>query len=250
MGTSAGEWLSKLDNGDWAGLAAARTMGRLLGDIEVQVLTNAGWRRAGAFSEVGPIAREVQLVNLPENLPPGAVHLRLSMAQGYWKLDYVALARIGAPIEPIVLPVVRVTRGDRDDRDAFERLRDPERYLLTYPKDAYDLHFRLPADFAAYELFLSARGYYVEWIRQQWLQEENKVNAAEVFLEPRRVLRRLAPVYKRMEADVERIFWQSRIGRQAAAYRSNRIVRAQPAGLCRFEIPDRSGPGLWRQAGK
>ena len=63
------------------------------------------------------------------------------------------------------------------------------------------------------ELFLEAQGYYLEWLRREWLPEENLAAAAQFVLQPRAALRALAPAYKRQEAGMERIFWNSRYAR-------------------------------------
>ena len=217
MGSQAGDWMMKLDRGDPEVRRAAGGMGRLLGDIEVLVLTSRGWVRAGAYGEVGPIARDVQLVELPADLPAGPVQVRLVMARGYWKIDHLAVGRLGAPLTPDALEVQSVLRGRTgtlEDREALARLRDPNAYLVTYPRDAYRLRFELPpSPTGEHELFLESRGFYTEWIRESWLAEENPARVVELLLDPAAALRRLAPDYKRIEKEMERIFWQSRVGR-------------------------------------
>ena len=85
--------------------------------------------------------------------------------------------------------------------------------LATLPGDAYTLLYRLPENFDRWELFLESRGYYLEWMRSQWLDEEDHGRAAEMLLDPRAALRRLAPAYKRQEAGMDSVFWRSRYAR-------------------------------------
>jgi hypothetical protein len=54
----------------------------------------------------------------------------------------------------------------------------------------------LPADGEGLELFLEARGYYLEWMRQAWLDEESDWKLAKLFTRPASALRDLAPAYK------------------------------------------------------
>ena len=58
--------------------------------------------------------------------------------------------------------------------------------------------------------FLESRGYYYEWMRSEWLAEEDAAMAGLVVARPEEALRRLAPQYKRQEADMEGSFWASR----------------------------------------
>ena len=85
---------------------------------------------------------------------------------------------------------------------------------MTQPGDEVRFSFRLPGSASGDELFLETRGYYLEWMRQEWLAEEHPGRAAEMFLDPAAALRRMAPEYKRREGDLERAFWSSRYVRR------------------------------------
>jgi hypothetical protein len=86
--------------------------------------------------------------------------------------------------------------------------------LVTLPGDEYDLIYRLPPQPERYELFLESRGYYLEWMREEWLSEQSLASAAQVLFDPPGALRSLAPGFKRQEGEMERRFWNSRYVRQ------------------------------------
>lgn len=210
LGRSAGEWLMALERSE-APLEGGAELAWQLARIDVEMRDADGaWQPVGHYEEVGPIARDRQVIPLPTDRPTGPIHVRLELTRGFWKLDELALALLDEPV-----PVVRIRpravrrRGD-DDRRALRVLRDPQAQLVTYPGDAYTLIFDVPE--GDHELFLESRGYYYEWMRAQWLEEENPRQAARFFFDTASVLRQLAPEYKRIEPEVERIFWQSRIG--------------------------------------
>jgi hypothetical protein len=216
MGLQAGEWIQKLERGGDRARQLMQESGRLLGDVEVRVRTRSrGWVPAGAFAEIGPIAKEVQLFPLPEDLPEGEVQIRLHLTKGYWKIDALALAELLPEVKPVAVEVSRVIRGKDgqgpEDRAALARLLDPAEHLVTYPGDAYTLIFRLPE--GPQELFLESRGFYYEWIRNQWLPEEDQDAIAALLLDPAAAFRQLAPAYKRIEGTMEAVFWQSQFGR-------------------------------------
>jgi len=214
MGSRAGEYLALLERTGPAFAGQALAMATLLGGIDVEVQEPGGtWRSLGSFREAGPIA--VDQVAFPFFAPSGqtSVRIRLRMAKGSWRLDHVGLAPLGEPVFPVTLEPTMVSRAAGVDTGAGAALRDPERYLVTYPGDRYRIEFALPHADSAPELFLESRGYYYEWMRAEWLAEEDPAMVALILGNPAESLRRLARPYKDREASMERIFWHSRFGR-------------------------------------
>jgi hypothetical protein len=210
MGRSAGAWLAALERGDAGTRAKLLGTAGVLGGIEVQVPASDGeWVTVGETHETGPLATEVRAVPLP-HLPPGTQKLRLRLTRGYWRIDLVAIARLIGRVEPIRLTPIAVRRGTTVDANALRLLTDTARALVTLPGDEYTLVYRLPQDFARRELFLEARGYYLEWLREEWLAEEDLARAAALFTNPTGAMRVLAPAFKRREAEMEAAFWRSR----------------------------------------
>ena len=210
MGRSAGQWLAALQRGDTRAREQSQSLGRVLGGIEVQTLDSGGtWMTVGQTQETGPLANDVRVVPLPR-LRPGTSRLRLRLTRGHWRIDYLALARLSGRVRPVRLDPVMVRRGKIVDAQALALLTDSSRTLVTQPGDEYTLVYQLPEDFSRYELFLESRGYYLEWMREEWLAEENPARALMMFLQPHEALRALAPAFKAREADMEAVFWRSR----------------------------------------
>jgi hypothetical protein len=213
FGSHAGEYLASLERGGPEAAERAMGMARALGGIDVSVSEGRGpWRAIGSFDEPGPIAGDVLV--LPFDASGGPLRVRLRQAKGHWRLDQVALARLGEPVTPRPLEPVAVERGSRPDGAALDRLRHGERHLITRPGDAYQLVFELPASPHGLELFLESEGYYYEWMREPWLAEENPEMAALVLSSPSLALRRLAGSFKEREDDLERAFWASRFRKE------------------------------------
>jgi len=214
MGRQAGEWLAALERGGPELASQSMRMMHALGGIEIAIAERDGsWRVIGTYDEAGPIATDVQVFPLGAAATGGTIHIRLRMARGSWRLGYTALARLGDPAMPLTLEPVAVERRGISDTAALAALADTGRYLTTYPGDAYAIVFDLPQDYGAYDLFLESRGYYYEWMRAEWLQEENAAMVALAMIDPAAALRRLAPSFKRSEPTIEALFWQSRFGR-------------------------------------
>jgi hypothetical protein len=180
-----------------------------VGGIEVIAETTSGdWVPAGDVREMGPLATDIVVVPLPAD---ATGRVRLRMARGHWRIDYVASARLGARVEPAVIEPRSVTGTDR-----FQLSRHPHTALplTTLPGDIYTYTFQLPSDSVRHELFLESQGYYLEWMREEWLAEENNARALQLVLNPEQLLRDVAPEFKKQEAGMEALFWGSKYARR------------------------------------
>jgi hypothetical protein len=209
LGTSAGQWIATLERGDRRTTDRVASVVRTLGGIDVRVQdTSYTWRSAGEIMETGPLGSDVRLVSIPPQRDSLRVQLRMS--QGAWRIDYVALAVLGDSVTPIRLQPKTVSASRRPSSDVRDILLDSNRVLATFPGDEYVLKYELPEEYARYELFLESRGYYLEWMRDEWIAEENPLRAAALFLDPGRTMRDLAPEFKRLEPTMEAAFWRSK----------------------------------------
>jgi hypothetical protein len=212
-GRRAGELLASVERGGPDAGRRALGMARALGGIEVQAAEGDGeWGSIGSFDEAGPIAGDVRVVPFTAT-GNGPLRVRLRLARGHWRLDWVALATLGASLDPLRLEADRVDHDGHADAAARGLLAAGTGHLVTRPGDAYRLTFRLPAGRDRYELFLESEGYYYEWMRQEWMAEEDLQMAWLAVADPAAALRRLAPVYKQQEDRLEGEFWASRFRR-------------------------------------
>ena len=198
LGTQAGDWLAALERRDPAVALPLATVNRLIGEMEIETRIGRGaWRPVGRFREAGPIALDVKLFPLGTPLELDSVHVRLIFAKGNWRLGYAALASLGPALSAVTLdperveriataPVVRAQRESNPAiaADPTRLLRDPARTLQTYPGDGFALTYQLPGDAAEYALFLESRGYYHEWMRGEWLEEEDAAMTALLRSDP------------------------------------------------------------------
>jgi len=211
LGTRAGEWLAALERGDKSTRERTVGIGRALGGIDVYAMgSNGEWVLAGSVMETGPLATDVRVIVLPEGPDGDARRVRLRLTRGMWRIDQAALVVLEDEVSPVRLRPSLVLRAGAPDTIALARLRSRTEQLVTLPGDAYTLVYDLPEEDSSYELFLESRGYYLEWMRAQWLAEENGLRAAQMFFDPAGALRTMAPEYKRVEPDMERLFWSSR----------------------------------------
>ena len=212
MGSSAGEWMAEIERGKFP--RGAVNMERLIGGIDASIRQPDGsWRPEGTIAEHGPLAVDVHLLPLT-GVSDSTVTVRLEMTKGTWRIDYVALAELSRPLSPIRIAPSSVIREGNEDTEALKKLCDSSKVLVTLPGDSYLLKYILPRKNTHYELFLESRGYYIEWIRKEWLEEENPILLSQMFLDPAGSLKRMAPEFKRVELQMEDCFWRSRYGNQ------------------------------------
>jgi len=205
MGKSAGYWLV---NTKWDQLSEKPNVLSLLGEVEILSQHRSGsWIEQGSIHETGPIATDFKIVPL-ENLSDDSCIVKLKMNKGLWRVDYAALVSIGEEVEPMVVEPWKVDRIVGTVDTPLDCLLNDDQYLVTYPGDSYVIHYDLPTEEAV--LFLRSRGYYLEWIRDEWVKEQNFMKLGLFVNRPERYLKRAAKPYKRLEPSMEEIFWNSR----------------------------------------
>lgn len=182
-----------------------------LGRIDVYIRSNASapWELVGGFHETGPIAFNLQCLPLPGTWGPESA-IKLELNKGLWRLDYVALAQLTEAMHPTILHPFRVSYGDSESVDALRLLLSPHDDLITLPGDTYTIRFALPQH-QDIDLFLYARGYYLEWMRGEWLKDKDLLKLRQMVRYPKTYLRQQAQDYKIYEHTMEHTFWNSRV---------------------------------------
>jgi len=207
MGNNAGYWLAEIERKNITG--KQRAIEGLIGGIEILTANSAGtWQSIGEINEHGLLAVDIHMIPLG-NISDTTINVQLQVTKGAWRLDYAAIAELSAPLQPIRLYPHTILRNGKEDNIARTSLLDSTRTLVTLPGDTYTLKYTLPRSEPEYELFLESRGYYLEWIRKEWIEEQNPFFLAQMFLDPENALKRLAPEFKRVEPSMEDCFWRS-----------------------------------------
>lgn len=215
MGREAAPWLARLERGDPQAMMPLAAVEAAIGAIAVEAEDAEGrWHRVARFDEHGPIATDRQLLPLPVQATDGLRRVRLIYAKGNWRIDQLALVEAGPPIEAVRVEPTRALRSGSHAGDVTAVLNDPARTVVTFPGDTVALEFVMPREAPQYALFLESTGYYLEWMRGEWLAEGDANMADMLMRTPREGLRQMAPLFKAREAGFEQNFWASRFGRQ------------------------------------
>jgi len=213
MGADAGRYLALFEQ---EGLMAnrARKAYQNIDPIILQVWSHhrQRWENFGNLTETGPIAPNAMIVPVSARyIHEGQLRIRLEAVRGMWRFDQVALAPILAKAKADIRTINTIKTVSGQGAELSELSTADEDYLVTYPGDEYRFSFVLPTLPAGmtHQLFLESRGYYLEWIRKEWLESRDPERLRKMIRKDPVVWRELAREYKSLEAGMEEVFWQS-----------------------------------------
>jgi hypothetical protein len=211
MGTSAGYWFAELERNPEVTRHILDNPRKIMGGIEVFIQNDSGeYVKIDELIEHGPIATDIKIVPLSYVNENSSLNIKLRMTKGLWRIDYVALADILQEVKPIIIQPETSFPEYSNGSKVISLLIHPDSVLITLPGDRYFLNYKLPDKYDDYELFLESKGYYLEWIRGEWLKEESPSKVQEMIFNPKKYFKDLAPQFKKIEAEMEETFWSSK----------------------------------------
>lgn len=180
----------------------------MLGGVEVYFQNQKQeWEYAGEVNETGPIATDFNMIRIGK-VPKGNLKIKLVMNKGLWRIDYMTLVDIISEVHPTVVNPYAVENIFGKENDPLSKLLDTNDFLVTYPGEKFLLKYQLPFEHA--ELFLDSKGFYLEWIREDWIKEQNFRKLNQMVNNPSTYLKKVAKEYKKVEPVMEEAFWNSR----------------------------------------
>lgn len=216
MGDEISDYFAKIETSNLVRTKLANPF-KTLGKIKVFVFNSNRdkWDFVTEFYETGPIARNHVVVPFSNfNTQDKTIKVKLEMTRAMWRLDYTGLADIQNEVEPTFLYPSEIRKENLPEPDALTEIScDDKNYLISMPGDKWDLYFDLPEPLVnenRYELFLWAKGYYLEWIRKDWMEEKDPDRLKNMLLNDKATWRELAIEYKDYESQMEALFWSSK----------------------------------------
>lgn len=222
QGTRAIEWLTT----DLSTISGAIEIGDFYTawmGIRVSVRDGRNFVDVGRVGGAGPIAWDERAVIVPV-LEQDSVRIRLSFLADAFRIDRIVVAQHIAQGEIRPIPLARVdstaslrrASGTMENGAGLERqLRTAaaapdEHYLMTYPGTSFEAVFDVgvPETPTSRTYFVASQGYYIEWIRRDWLQRETR---DAPVLASDEMLGRAFERWRKVKAEYEDLFFRTKI---------------------------------------
>lgn len=214
MGNEVGDYFAKIETNRYVKDRLKNPFKRL-GTIKLYAWNSARnkWIQFGDLYETGPIAKNLILAPLPKNINSTKdLKIKIELTKGLWRLDYLGLTTIKSKAEPLTIYPNKLDVVTGEDYTIDEIARDDDIYLVSLPGNEYTFQFELPElpENGNYELFLSSKGYYLEWVRSDWVQRKDLDKLKKMLLNDEQAWKELAREFKSKEHEMETVFWNSK----------------------------------------
>jgi hypothetical protein len=142
--------------------------------MTISVWRDGKFRKVGRIGDQGPIAWSERAFVL--DAPRGdSLKVRLSFVADNWRIDQVSIAIDIQRGKVRTIPVATARSLDVHRPDIPEYLAQPdETYLITRPGESVQVGFEVGESRQPRTFFLASEGYYMEWMRSEWLAEEHR----------------------------------------------------------------------------
>ncbi|MGH8286485.1 MAG: hypothetical protein ACRETT_12055, partial [Steroidobacteraceae bacterium] len=185
--------------------------------LRVQLQRGASFRQVARVTPTGPIAWHQIAVRVP--LEPGVQEatLRLASLPDNWMIDWVGVSFDDASdtqMRRIAPQSVSDHRGAVATASAHALGRNDGDYFVTRPGEHYKVEFALgPRPDAGRErtLFIASRGYYIEWVRGEWVRDRGSLATNERFEPGDAAIMKTARRWIEEKPQLERQFFESRV---------------------------------------
>jgi hypothetical protein len=136
--------------------------------MHVSVMQDDRFQTIGRIGDSGPVAWKDVAIVIPA--PDRNGRIRLSFPADGWRIDWLAFSSEWRRIEPRIVPLTRVATRMGEAAEAQTSLaRADTKYLVTSPSQAFVAEFDVGNADHDRTFLLASQGYYIEWIRREWL---------------------------------------------------------------------------------
>ncbi len=220
MGDEVGDIFAKLETSKETQTKLETGIIKELGKIEIYILdkSNGTWVYQDGFYETGPIAFNRQIMPLNTSTKDSSIKIKVILNKGLWRIDDIALTNIKEKVQPVEIQPNEILNKGILDLTAKDEIIADDQYLISMPGSEYKINFDLPSNNTDYELFLYSKGYYLEWMRENWIRNKDLLKLRQMLENPKKYLQQEAKSYKEYESTMEQQFWDSKIDTKNFSY--------------------------------
>jgi len=211
LGDDATDQMAKIESGK-LGTSALFEQMIDFGSIRIFQEHDNSWQRIGTISEIGPIAQNLEVVPLQPTAGEEQIKIKLIMTRGFWLLNYVGLTPMieevfATSYSPSSMDVIYGSDGLNLDQITDE----DDLKMVTHAYDEVSFRFCLDpiGQESEHEFFISATGYYLEWMRKDWMRDKDPKSFYKMIKLDKEYWSQLAREYKLVEAQMDEHFWQT-----------------------------------------
>lgn len=223
MGDEVGDVFAGIERNPKIRKQIGKGLHRLLGGIRAETFDpqTGKWIYWGEFDETGPIAINRQMLLLPTFSKGEKIKIRLQLNTGLWRIDQAKIAVLSGKVQPRWISPADIRLKGKKDSRALGNLLGGKRPLISMPGDCYAIDFPVGGQNQEYAVFLASTGYYLEWMRADWLKDKNIPKLYQLINSPQAYLQSIKADYKQHEQGMEEAFWNSRIDTRNFSYHEN-----------------------------
>lgn len=204
------EWQSNELREIGPALQVAQWYSRNMG-LRVLEVSGSTTRHVAQLRDTGPIAfKDVALVIAAPRMAE-TMHLRLEHVVDNWRIDRLAVAPVRRPVVEVLPLATTIDAGGRPDTTVLGVLAAPDdRYLETVPGQRFTAVWqpRPITPGMSRTFLLASQGYYIEWMRPNWLRNPRDTMP---FVPSRETIVTAVSIWRTAQDSLERHFHDSRL---------------------------------------
>ncbi len=183
--------------------------------LHIQMFDGKEYRDAVRIGDKGPIAWHQHAVEIS---PPDqdVARLRFAFLPDNLFIDWIGVSfETNDNYQTKMVESSAVSDFDQERRDGIRALikEKDDKYLVTYPGESYVLEFQVDPVSAERRrsYFLKSRGYYIEWLRKEWIVQNPAANGLTQFELNDETIKKTAQLWLNKKPDFEKAFFESKI---------------------------------------
>ena len=182
--------------------------------MDIEVMEDGEYKKVGHIWDSGPIAWHEQAVRF--SIPAqDTIQIRLSYLADNWVIDKINASfdsDAEMQISEISCTALENPMGIYSPDKRRNLTSDDDKYLVTFPGEHYLATFDLPEAEGnrAHTYFIKSKGYYIEWIRKEWLSKSLNDTFVEFELNDETIIQ-TSKLWAMKKASFEKMFYDMKI---------------------------------------
>lgn len=176
QGINALEWTKKMNNDKFYAMQF-KSVYDLFSGISIECKINNNWTEIGKYQDAGPINWKYSVAEIPVS-SDGKIQIKLEFIPDNFMIDYIAFdttqSKNNLTVEKLNPVLITNFRNESGNEIVNVINTDDDQYLITNPGDSYLFSFKIDkSPDKETSLFIESKGYYNEWIRGNWINNQD-----------------------------------------------------------------------------